>query len=326
MPETLSKPNAISLARQVIQEEMDALARLLSNLNGEFERAIDILEQCQGRVVITGMGKSGIIGRKMAATFSSTGTAAYFLHPAEGMHGDLGMMRPGDVVIAISNSGETSELLHVLPVVKHFGLPLIAMTGNPNSTLATRSDVTLDISVSKEACPLNLAPTASTTVSMVMGDALAITLMERKGFSANDFALFHPAGSLGKRLLLTVAEVMHAGEELPVVFLETPFKDALVEITSKKLGMTLVLDEAGKTCGIVTDGDVRRALGKDTDLAQLRVEDVCTWNPKSIHKEALAATALSLMEQHKITVLCVNQPDGVTEGIIHLHDLLKTGI
>lgn len=326
MVEIISRQDILTQAQQVIAIEIDALKRIGAGLNQEFEKAIRLLESCKGRVILIGMGKSGIIAKKIAATFSSTGTPAYFLHPGEGIHGDLGMIMPGDVVIAISNSGETPELLQVLPVVKRFNLPLIGMTGNPESTLARRSDVMLDISVEQEACPLNLAPTASTTASLVMGDALAIVLMERKGFTPDDFAMFHPAGSLGKRLLLTVEEVMHSGEELPVVTLKAPFREALLEITSKKLGVTLVVDEEGKTCGVVTDGDVRRALTRESDITTLLVEEVCTRNPKSIHKEALAATALSLMEQYKITVLAVNTPDGFSEGIVHLHDLLKTGI
>lgn len=314
-------------ARRVLDVEIDALTRMRDNLNETFETAISLLENCQGRVILTGMGKSGLIAKKIAATFSSTGTPAYFLHPGEGMHGDLGMLMKDDVVIAVSNSGETPELLQVLPVVKHFKLPLIAMTGNPKSTLARRSDVTLDISVEQEACPLNLAPTASTTNTLVLGDALAVVLMERKGFTPDDFAVFHPAGSLGKRLLLTVEEVMHTGDDLPKVPLSASFKEALVEITSKKLGMTLVIDAAGKTAGIITDGDVRRILTRgDHDLSTLTVEEVYTRNPKTLEKEALAATALAIMEQHKITALAVNNLDGISEGIVHLHDILRTGI
>lgn len=324
--ETLTSPNTLAQAKRVISVELNALERLQANLDTRFETAIGLLESCMGRVIVTGMGKSGIIGKKIAATFSSTGTPAYFLHPGEGIHGDLGMIMPGDVVIAISNSGETPELLQVLPVVKRFKLPLIALTGNPDSTLARRSDVMLDISVEQEACPLNLAPTASTTTTLVMGDALAVVLMERKGFTEENFAVFHPAGSLGKRLLLTVEDVMHAGEELPKVTLNTPFREALLEITSKKLGVTLVTDDDGRTCGVITDGDIRRVLAREQDLSSLRANDVCTRNPKAIQKDALAATALSLMEQHRITVLAVNTPNGYSEGIVHLHDLLKTGI
>lgn len=326
MPQTVSQTDILAQARRVLTVEIEALEGMCARLDGQFETAIALLEACTGRVIVTGMGKSGLIAKKIAATFSSTGTPAYFLHPGEGMHGDLGMMMSNDVVIAISNSGETPELLQVLPVVKRFNLPLIAMTGNPDSTLARRSDVTLDISVEQEACPLNLAPTSSTTASLVMGDALAVVLMERKGFTPNDFAVFHPAGSLGKRLLLTVEEVMHSGDELPMVTLKTAFKEALLEITSKKLGITLVVDELGRTCGVITDGDVRRVLARDLDLSNLLVEQIYTPNPKTIQKDALAATALSVMEQHKITVLVINTPEGYPEGIVHLHDLLRTGI
>ena len=313
-------------ARRVLAIEIEALQRLELRLDKRFEQAISLLEASEGRVVITGMGKSGLIGKKIAATFSSTGTPAYFLHPGEGMHGDLGALMQGDIVIAISNSGETPELLQILPVVKHFRLPLISLTGNPDSTLARQSEVTLDVSVEQEACTLNLAPTASTTAALVMGDALAIVLMERKGFTPDDFAVFHPAGSLGKRLLLRVEDVMHQGDAIPFVRLETPFQEALLEITSKKLGMTLVVDGSGKTCGVITDGDVRRVLTRERDISRLQVAEVYTANPKSISRDALAATALSLMEQYQITVLAVNTPDGISEGIVHLHDLLKTGI
>lgn len=316
----------LAQARQVLAIEIEALARLQARLDHRFEVAIGLLEACKGRVIVTGMGKSGIIAKKIAATFSSTGTPAYFLHPGEGIHGDLGMLMKEDVVIAISNSGETPELLQVLPIVKHFKLPLIGMTGNPESTLARRSEVVLDVSVDQEACPLNLAPTASTTATLVMGDALAVVLMARKGFTPEDFAVFHPAGSLGKRLLLTVEEVMHAGDDVPTVTLETAFKDALVEMTSKKLGMTVVVDETGRTCGLITDGDIRRILNKEIDIGLLRVADIYSRHPKTITREELAATALSLMQQHQITTLIVNTPDGFPDGVVHLHDLLKTGI
>ncbi len=322
----LAENNLLQRARQIIDIEIDALKGLAVQVDHRFEAAIHLLESCVGRVILTGMGKSGIVARKIAATFSSTGTPAFFLHPSEGVHGDLGMIMPGDVVIAISYSGETPELLQVLPVVKHFGLPLIAVTGHPESTLAQRSEVSLDIAVPQEACHLNLAPTASTTATMVLGDALAMVLMERKGFTHEDFALFHPAGSLGKRLLLRVEEVMHSGDALPLVELGTTFRQALLEITSKKFGMTIVVDDAGKTCGVITDGDVRRILTRHTDINALLVEEIYTPFPKTITKDSLAAVALSLMEQHQITTLLVNTIEGAPEGILHLHDLLKTGI
>jgi arabinose-5-phosphate isomerase len=320
----LETRSATDIAKTVVQIEIDALARLKLTLNESFNQAIEVLESCSGRVIMTGMGKSGIIGRKIAATFSSTGTPAYFLHPGEGVHGDLGLIQAGDVVIAISNSGETPELLQVLPTVKHFNLPLIAMTGNSESTLAKRSLVVLDVSVEKEACALNLAPTASTTVTLVLGDALAVALMERKGFTEKDFAVFHPAGSLGKRLLLTVEDVMHS--ELPLVHPEQSFREALVEITEKKLGMTLVVDQEGLTLGILTDGDVRRILTTHQDIQTLLVQEVFAKNPKQIDKLALAAEALHQMQQYQITTLVVNDSSGKPEGIVHLHDLLKTGL
>jgi len=313
-------------ASQVFLDEIEALRQVQARLDFQFEKAIALLLNCRGRVIVSGMGKSGLIGRKIAATFSSTGTPAFFLHPGEGVHGDLGMMAPGDIVIALSNSGETPELLQVLPVIRHLNLPLIGMTGNLKSSLAKRCDVVLDTSVSQEACPLNLAPTSSTTTTLVMGDALAVVLMSQKGFSETDFAIYHPAGSLGKRLLLTVEDVMHQGQDLPKVMLETSFKSALLEMTSKKLGMTLVVDNTGKTLGIVTDGDIRRVLTREQDIQHLKVQDIYTSNPKSISKTALAAEALALMEQHQITVLPVNTTNGHSEGIVHLHDLLKTGI
>jgi arabinose-5-phosphate isomerase len=326
MTETMLQTDTLAQARRVLAVEIEALEHMKARLDDRFDQAIRLLEACHGRVIVTGMGKSGLIAKKIAATFSSTGTPAYFLHPGEGMHGDLGMMMAGDVVIAISNSGETPELLQILPVVKRFNIPLIGMTGNMNSTLSRRSDVVLDISVDQEACPLNLAPTSSTTTTLVMGDALAVVLMERKGFTPDDFAIFHPAGSLGKRLLLTVEEVMHQGDEIPMVTLDLPFKEALLEITSKKLGVTLVKNEQGYVCGLITDGDIRRVLTRETDIASLSVSDVYTANPKTIHKDALAAAALAVMEQHKITILAVTSPEGTAEGIVHLHDLLQTGI
>jgi arabinose-5-phosphate isomerase len=313
-------------ARWVLALERDAIDRVAQQLDERFNQVVSILEQCHGRVILTGMGKSGLIARKIAATFSSTGTPAYFLHPGEGIHGDLGMMMPEDVVIAISNSGETPEILQVLPVVKHLGLPLVALTGNPSSTLARRAQVMLDVSVEQEACPLNLAPTASTTVTLALGDALAVVLMARKGFTPNDFAVFHPAGSLGKRLLLMVADVMHTGQAIPKVQLGASFKEALLEITLKKMGMTLVLNDAGHTIGVITDGDIRRVLTRSLDLDTLQVDDVYTPDPKSIDRDALAASALALMETHQIMVLVINTTDGFPEGIVHMHDLLRTGI
>lgn len=329
-PETLTSdipasPD-VAAAQRVIDIEVKALLAMRQRLDASFDAAVELIMRHATRVVITGMGKSGIIGKKIAATLSSTGTPAYFLHPGEGVHGDLGMLSPGDVVIAISNSGETPELLQVLPVVKHLNLPMIAMTGNPESTLAKRSQVTLDVSVKQEACTLNLAPTSSTTATLVMGDALAVVLLEKKGFTAEDFALVHPAGSLGKRLLLTVGDLMHTGDAIPVVSKETRFREALIEITMKKLGVTLVVDSQQAVCGIITDGDVRRLLMSHDNLDGLSVSDVISGMPKTITASALAADALEKMESHKITTLAVLDSQGRPEGILHLHDLLQTGI
>lgn len=318
--------SALEMARAVIQTERHALEQLENRLGFTFEAAVSLILACKGRLILTGMGKSGHIAQKLAATFSSTGTPAYFLHPAEGIHGDLGLLSPDDCVIALSYSGETAEILHVLPVVKRFQLPLISLTGNPQSTLASHSQVTLDVSVPKEACPHNLAPTASTTAALVMGDALAMAVMQHKGFAAEDFAVFHPGGLLGKRLLLTVADVMHQGDAIPTVTINAPFSDALVEMTSKKLGMTVVVDEAGQTQGILTDGDLRRILTQSPNPMALAVKDVYHAHPKTIAPEALAADALALMEQHQITSLIVQNTAHETVGVLHLHDLLKTGL
>lgn len=318
---------ALQRARAVIAIERDALQELHDRLDASFVEALTVMEAATGRIIVTGMGKSGHIGRKIAATLASVGTPATFLHPAEGSHGDLGVVMPGDVVLAISNSGETQELLDILPTLKRLGIPLIAMTGYRHSSLASRSDVVLDISVQQEACPLGLAPTSSTTVTLALGDALALVLLERKGFTSEDFALFHPAGSLGKRLLLQVRDVMHAGEQLPVCTTATPLLDALVEMTSKQLGMTLVLDLHGQLSGIVTDGDVRRALQRFADVRTVTVEHVMSMNPRTISPSALAAKAMYEMEQRSISCLVVtDELSSKPIGVVHLHDLLKAGL
>lgn len=316
----------LARARQIIDIEIKGLEDIKAQLNQDFLKAIEIIESCQGRIIITGMGKSGLIGKKIAATLSSTGTPAYFLHPAEGSHGDLGIVMKQDVVIAISNSGETPEILNILPLVKRFDVPLIAMTGKPGSTLAQRSCAVLNVAVQEEACPLGLAPTASTTACLALGDALAVVLLERKGFTEDDFAIFHPAGSLGKRLLLKVEDVMQTGINLPIVSSDVGFLDALLEMTSKKLGMTLVVDKNGSVEGVLTDGDIRRALTQYSDVANIPLLNVITRNPKNIDPDALAVSALRLMEQHKITVLLINTPEGKPVGVVHMHDILKTGI
>jgi len=329
----------LTQAQAVIAIEQAGIQRLADSLSqtpaqqAAFVQAVQLMANCPGRVVVTGMGKSGIIGKKIAATLSSTGTPSVFLHPAEGSHGDLGLLGKDDVVIAISNSGETPELLAVLPLITRLALPLIAMTGGMDSTLAQRATCTLDVGVEREACGLNLAPTASTTVTLVMGDVLAMTLMEHKGFTADDFALVHPAGALGKRLLLTVEDVMQSGEQLPLVQLETPFLDALLTISSKKLGLAVVTHPNGTIAGIVTDGDIRRALMRHGNahpqaMHALTVADVMSVGPKTISPAALAFDALQHMETHKITALLVihdHAPERLA-GIIHLHDILRTGL
>ena len=312
--------------RHVLQIEAEAILALIQKLDERFDRAVEILRDCRGRVVLTGMGKSGSVAQKIASTMASTGTPAFFLHPAEGGHGDLGMLVRGDVVIAISNSGETDELVSLLPAIKRLGLTLIALVGDSTSTLARQCDVAIDVSVAKEACPLALAPTASTTAALAMGDALAVVLLEQRGFTEADFVLLHPAGSLGRRLFWRVQDLMHVGEQLPIIAQGTLMRDALTEISRKHLGMTAVVDEAGILTGIITDGDLRRALQQGIDLLQRRVMDCMTAHPRTIDKDALAAMALEVMERHAITSLLIVDHAGRPEGIIHLHDLLRAGV
>ncbi len=318
----------IEEAKKVIRIEAEALSQLADSIDGEFESAISLILRSKGRVVVTGMGKSGLIGQKIASTMASTGTPAFFLHPAEAIHGDLGMIIKGDVVIAISNSGETDEVIRILPIVERIGASLIAMTGNPNSTLAKCGDVFLNVAVSEEACPLGLAPTASTTATLAMGDALAVALLIQRGFRAEDFALFHPGGSLGKKLLLKVKDMMHSGENLPLVKGELPMREAIFEITSKKMGCTGVVDGNGALIGVVTDGDLRRALERGVDFMERPAADLMTVSPKRILAEDLAAKALQRMEEYSITSLFVfeSADSALPVGIVHLHDLLKAGI
>ncbi|GFO68989.1 arabinose-5-phosphate isomerase [Geomonas limicola] len=315
-------------AKRVIEVEAEALKNLAASINGEFERAVQMILNASGRVVVTGMGKSGLIGQKIASTMASTGTPAFFLHPAEGIHGDLGMIMRGDVVIAISNSGETDEVVRILPIIKRLGASLIAVAGNPNSSLAKSGDVFLDISVKEEACPLGLAPTASTTVTLAMGDALAVALLVQRGFKAEDFAMFHPGGTLGRRLLLKVEDIMHTGDSLPLVGSETLMGEALFTITSKGLGITGVTDADGALIGVITDGDLRRALGRGLDIINLPASALMAGKPKRISRDELAARALQQMEQYSITSLFVFDGADTAKpvGIVHLHDLLKAGI
>ncbi|WP_337287617.1 KpsF/GutQ family sugar-phosphate isomerase [Candidatus Methylomirabilis sp.] len=316
----------VDRGRHVLQIEAEAILALIPKLDERFDRAIEILLDCRGRVVLTGMGKSGSVAQKIASTMASTGTPAFFLHPAEGGHGDLGMLVRGDVVIAVSNSGETDELVGLLPAIKRLGLALIALVGNSTSTLARQSDVVIDVGVAKEACPLALAPTASTTAALAMGDALAVVLLEQRGFTDADFALLHPAGNLGRRLLWRVKDLMHVGEQLPVIAQGALMRDAIAEISRRQLGMTAVVDEAGILTGIITDGDLRRALQQGIDLLQQQVRDCMMSHPKTIGGDVLAARALEIMERHTITSLLIVDPEGRPEGVIHLHDLLRAGV
>lgn len=321
---TLSRIN--ELAKEVLDIEAKSILRLKENIGEEFDKAIDILYNCKGRVIVTGMGKSGIIGKKIAATMSSTGTPAYFLHPAESTHGDSGVITREDVIIAISNSGETQELMNLLPLIKRFGCPMIGMTGNLNSTLAKTSEVVLDISVEREACPLGKAPTASTTATLAMGDTLAVCLMEKKGFTKEDFLMFHPSGKLGKGLTYKVKDLMITGEKMPMVKDSEDFLNVIKIISDYGLGMTMILNSDGILTGVLTDGDIRRTVMNHTSLDGLKVNKVMTANPKNITPDAYAASALNLMEKFSITALPVVDDSNTPIGVIHVHDLLRAGV
>jgi len=311
-------------ALRVLEIESQAILDLRGRLDASFERAVDLLFQCRGRVVVTGMGKSGLIGQKLSATFSSTGSPSLYLHPAEAIHGDIGRIVAGDVALAISYSGETGELLTLTPALKRLGCPLVTMTGNPRSTLATLADVHLDVSITQEACPLGLAPTASTTAALAMGDALAMALLEKRGFTVDDFAVRHPGGALGKKLL-RVEDAMHAGEDVPSVEETAPMRDVLFEMTRKRLGMTTVVDEEGRLAGVISDGDLRRQMEKHGDgMLQRAARECMTRSPRLIDRSALATEALRAMEEARITSLIVVDGDGRPEGVVHLHDLWKT--
>jgi arabinose-5-phosphate isomerase len=312
----------LALARKVLRTEADAILGLVDRLDERFARAVVMLRDCQGRVIVTGMGKSGIICRKIAATLSSTGTPAFFLHPAEAIHGDLGMVHRDDVVVALSHSGETDEVLRLLETIRRLGARLIAVTGSPESTLASAADLTLECHVAAEACPLNLVPTASTTAALALGDALAMTLLVEKGFREEDFANLHPGGKLGKKLM-RVESLMHAGDLAPMVDERTPMRDVIYEMSRKGMGMTCVL-RAGRLAGIITDGDLRRRMSDTPAVLSLSAVDVMTGHPITIERSMLAAQALHVMEQRKITSLIVATPDGVVEGVLHLHDLWRT--
>lgn len=316
-------------ARQVLRMEAEAVLEQVERIDEHFKAAVEMIMACPGRTVITGMGKSGIIGRKMAATLASTGTPSFYLHPAEGIHGDLGMVTEGDVVIALSNSGETGEVLHILPSLRRIGAKLIAMVGNPNSTLAKNSDIVLNVGVTREACPLGLAPTSSTTAALAYGDALALALLSKRKFTASQFAVFHPGGSLGRKLLLTVEDIMHSGTENPLVKADISVQDALFVITDKGLGAVSVVDDDNKMLGVLTDGDIRRGLSKGVDFLKRPVTELMTASPKTITKEKLAAQALHIMESNHpkpITVLPVVDAENHVIGLLHMTDLVRQGV
>lgn len=316
-------------ARQVLRMEAEAVLEQVERIDEHFKAAVEMIMACPGRTVITGMGKSGIIGRKMAATLASTGTPSFYLHPAEGIHGDLGMVTEGDVVIALSNSGETGEVLHILPSLRRIGAKLIAMVGNPNSTLAKNSDIVLNVGVTREACPLGLAPTSSTTAALAYGDALALALLSKRKFTASQFAVFHPGGSLGRKLLLTVEDIMHSGTENPLVKADISVQDALFVITDKGLGAVSVVDDDNKMLGVLTDGDIRRGLSKGVDFLKRPVTELMTVSPKTITKEKLAAQALHIMESNRpkpITVLPVVDVENHVIGLLHMTDLVRQGV
>ena len=310
----------------VIETEANAVRALGARIDEDFVAACRHMLSCKGRIVVTGMGKSGHIGGKIAATLASTGSPAFFVHTGEASHGDLGMITPSDVVLALSNSGETSEIVTIVPLIKRMGAPLISMTGKRESTLAREADVNLDVSVAKEACPLDLAPTASTTAALVMGDALAIALLEARGFTAEDFALSHPGGSLGRRLLLHVSDIMHKDQRIPAVGMDAPVRDALMEMSAKGLGMTAVVDPDGRAVGVFTDGDLRRCLDRGIDVRDANVADVMTAGGKSIAPDRLAVEALNLMEEGKINALLVVDNDDRLRGALNMHDLLRAGV
>ena len=320
------KPDLRRLAERVLRMEADAILGLIPKLDERFEQAVELLRGCAGRVIVTGMGKSGLIGRKIAATLASTGTPAYYLHPAEGVHGDLGMIARGDVVLALSNSGETDEVLAILPPLKRLGVPILLLTGNPTSSLARQCEVVIDVSVSEEACPMNLAPTSSTTAALALGDALAMALLELRGLRPEDYAALHPRGSLGWRALFRVADLMLTGEAVPVVPEQTPLREVIVEMTRKRKGVTTVVDGSGQLVGIVTDGDLRRLHLTGKPIDDLSAGQVASREPKTIRADELAAKALEVMETWQITSLVIADPARRPIGLIHMHDILRAKI
>ena len=326
MEKTLNPEQLKRLGLAVIETELAAIEALNPRIDNSFIRSCEIMMGCQGRVVVIGMGKSGHIGNKIAATLASTGTPAFFVHPGEASHGDLGMITEKDVVIALSNSGETGEILTIIPIIKRLGVPLISMTGKPHSTLARESDVNIDVAVEKEACPLGLAPTSSTTVALVMGDALAVALLDARGFTEQDFALSHPGGSLGRRLLLHVSDIMHTGEQIPKVTVDASMRDALLEMTKKNLGMTAVVDAENRILGIYTDGDLRRTLDKNIDVHTAGIEQIMTRHCKTTRQNKLAAEVIKLMQDNKINAMLVVDDENKLIGALNMHDLLRAGV
>jgi arabinose-5-phosphate isomerase len=322
----VSDEQIISKGKEIIGIEGNAVLNLQKSIGNEFVRAVNVILNSKGRVVFTGMGKSGIIARKIVATMNSTGTAAFYLHPTDALHGDLGMVRQDDIVILVSKSGHTEELMQLIPMLKRINVTLIGMLGEPDSKIGRECDVVLNVAVEEEACPYDLAPTSSTTAALVMGDALAITLLELRGFSEEDFAMLHPGGSLGKRLSLKISEIMISGKDIPIVDENTSIKDTIFVITSKRLGMTCVVDSTGQLSGIITDGDLRRLLEKTLDIKNLSAGEVMTRKPKTLSKDLLASFALTQMENHNITSLIVVDKENRPDGIVHLHDLVKLGL
>lgn len=318
--------NFTDQARRVLEIEARAIQDLIPRLDSRFAQACELCLACAGRVVVTGMGKSGHVGGKIAATLASTGTPAFFVHPGEASHGDVGMITPKDLVVAVSNSGETAEIVTILPLLKRLGVELITLTGKSDSTLAEAATVNLDIAVDEEACPLNLSPTASTTAALAMGDALAVALLESRGFTREDFARSHPGGTLGRRLLLLVGDLMHTGEEVPKVSADTLLADGLIEMTAKGLGITAIVDASGKLEGVYTDGDLRRSLDNTVDVHATAMREVMTKNPKAVHPKMLAAEAVRLLEQHQITSLIVVDDESTVVGALNVHDLFRAGV
>jgi len=317
---------SLDVGRRVLDIEARAVQALVQRLDGGFSEAVDLLYHCKSKVVVSGMGKSGLIGQKIAATMASTGTPSFFLHPAEGLHGDLGMLARRDVLIAISNSGETQEILQLLPFMERMGIPVVAIVGRKGSTLAKNSAVALDVSVEEEACPMGLAPTASTTATLAMGDALAVALLEKRGFKEHDFAQFHPGGTLGRRLLVKVRDLMHRGQDVPQVRETVLASVAILEMSAKKLGMTMVVDRAGALLGVITDGDLRRFVQQGGDFSKITAGSLASRRPKLIRPDELAAKAVQMMERYAVTTLVVADNAKRIVGVVHLHDLLKHGI